>query len=345
MEKQRISSKPNYPIVSGNSENGENKSSNSSNDSCYPSQLGTNSSEFDIQVLVIDHDNESLISTVKMLRMFAYKVTMVDLASEALEIILSGKKHFDVVIANVDSDIDGFKFCQQVAKQGILVLLTCSNQEKHLATKAIENGAILVIHKPVDEQIIGNYLWQIVMRERLLRSKGKGKGKNSPKSTVIIAGKEKNVSRGPTMEVGEGKTKRKASKKKRKEPEKVMMRKNVCIEWTKELHSKFMDAVQQLGEGRCFPKQITEIMNVPGLTRSQVASHLQKCRHGNWGAPYQRKCHGREKMRGFGSTCHGEDNNLAEDQQSSTNSTSGSTNTANNGFFAKVTYDFFPSNP
>ncbi|CAI9095080.1 OLC1v1030939C1 [Oldenlandia corymbosa var. corymbosa] len=344
MEKQRISSETNYPIVSGNSEDGENKSFNSSNDSSYQSQLGANSSEYDIHVLVIDHDKESLVSTVKMLGMFAYKVSMVDLASKALDIILYGKKHFDVVISNVDSDIDGFKFCQQVAKQGILVLLTSAKKDNHLATKAIENGALLFIQKPVDEQIIGNYLWQIVMRERLLRSKGKGKGKNSPKSTVITAGKEKNVSRGPTMEVDEGKTKKKASKK-RKEPEKEMMRKKVCIEWTKELHAKFMDAVQQLGEGRCFPKPITEIMNVPGLTRSQVASHLQKCRHGNWGAPYKRQCNGREKMRGFGSTCHGDDNNLAEDQQRSTNSTSGNTSTANNGFLANVTHDFFPSKP
>ncbi|KAL3643196.1 hypothetical protein CASFOL_014011 [Castilleja foliolosa] len=58
------------------------------------------------------------------------------------------------------------------------------------------------------------------------------------------------------------------------------MKPKMCTEWTSELHEKFMAAVQQLGEGRCFPKDILELMNVPGLTRMQVASHLQKCRHG-----------------------------------------------------------------
>ncbi|CAH1419368.1 unnamed protein product [Lactuca virosa] len=45
--------------------------------------------------------------------------------------------------------------------------------------------------------------------------------------------------------------------------------------WTPELHEKFMDAIGQLGEGRCIPKLIHEQMGVPGITRAQVSSHLQ----------------------------------------------------------------------
>ncbi|CAA2961827.1 two-component response regulator ARR14-like [Olea europaea subsp. europaea] len=68
-----------------------------------------------------------------------------------------------------------------------------------------------------------------------------------------------------------------------------IVKRKVCTEWTQDLHVKFMDAVVQLGEGRCFPKEILELMNVPGLTRTQVASHLQKCRNNNWRAPEERK--------------------------------------------------------
>lgn len=39
----------------------------------------------------------------------------------------------------------------------------------------------------------------------------------------------------------------------------------------------------------CYPKEILELMNVPGLTRMQVASHLQKCRNDNWRAPEERR--------------------------------------------------------
>lgn len=48
--------------------------------------------------------------------------------------------------------------------------------------------------------------------------------------------------------------------------------------WTKVLHKRFEDAVNQLGVDRAVPKTIMQIMNVEGLTRENVASHLQKYR-------------------------------------------------------------------
>ncbi|KAK1376241.1 HTH myb-type domain-containing protein [Heracleum sosnowskyi] len=48
--------------------------------------------------------------------------------------------------------------------------------------------------------------------------------------------------------------------------------------WTGEMHQKFLDAIAQIGHDRAFPKKIVEVMNVPGLTRENVASHLQKYR-------------------------------------------------------------------
>ncbi|KAH6794311.1 hypothetical protein C2S52_004788 [Perilla frutescens var. hirtella] len=67
------------------------------------------------------------------------------------------------------------------------------------------------------------------------------------------------------------------------------VRRKMCTEWTQELHAQFMDAVTSLSEGRCFPKDILEMMNESGLTRMQVASHLQKCRNDNWRSPEERK--------------------------------------------------------
>ncbi|KAK1420170.1 hypothetical protein QVD17_21544 [Tagetes erecta] len=50
------------------------------------------------------------------------------------------------------------------------------------------------------------------------------------------------------------------------------------VVWSKEMHQKFLEAVAQLGDDKAFPKKIVELMNVPGLTRANVASHLQKYR-------------------------------------------------------------------
>ncbi|WMV60307.1 hypothetical protein MTR67_053692, partial [Solanum verrucosum] len=52
-------------------------------------------------------------------------------------------------------------------------------------------------------------------------------------------------------------------------------RKN-CAKWTVDLHSKFRRAVEQLGQGKCYPADIVKVMNVPGLTRKLVSSHLQQ---------------------------------------------------------------------
>ena len=50
------------------------------------------------------------------------------------------------------------------------------------------------------------------------------------------------------------------------------------VVWTPELHQKFLHALQRLGKVQAIPKRIMEVMNVPGLTRENIASHLQKYR-------------------------------------------------------------------
>ncbi|KAJ6303102.1 hypothetical protein OIU77_017056 [Salix suchowensis] len=48
--------------------------------------------------------------------------------------------------------------------------------------------------------------------------------------------------------------------------------------WTPQLHKRFVDVVGHLGIKNAVPKTIMQWMNVEGLTRENVASHLQKYR-------------------------------------------------------------------
>ncbi|XP_022853224.1 transcription factor PCL1-like [Olea europaea var. sylvestris] len=48
--------------------------------------------------------------------------------------------------------------------------------------------------------------------------------------------------------------------------------------WTPQLHKRFVDVVAHLGLKNAVPKTIMQLMNVEGLTRENVASHLQKYR-------------------------------------------------------------------
>ncbi|KEH31560.1 two-component response regulator-APRR2-like protein [Medicago truncatula] len=55
-------------------------------------------------------------------------------------------------------------------------------------------------------------------------------------------------------------------------------RKKMKVDWTPELHKKFVKAVEQLGIDHAIPSRILDLMKVEGLTRHNVASHLQKFR-------------------------------------------------------------------
>ncbi|GMN38652.1 hypothetical protein TIFTF001_007883 [Ficus carica] len=51
--------------------------------------------------------------------------------------------------------------------------------------------------------------------------------------------------------------------------------KRTCV-WSPELHQKFVEAFEALGEEFANPKMIQEKMNAEGITRRQIGSHLQK---------------------------------------------------------------------
>ncbi|KAL5717301.1 PHO85 cyclin-1 [Ranunculus cassubicifolius] len=54
--------------------------------------------------------------------------------------------------------------------------------------------------------------------------------------------------------------------------------KRARLVWTPQLHKRFVEVVAHLGIRNAVPKTIMQLMNVEGLTRENVASHLQKYR-------------------------------------------------------------------
>ena len=53
------------------------------------------------------------------------------------------------------------------------------------------------------------------------------------------------------------------------------------VEWTRELHDKFVSAVEALSVDKAVPSKILDRMGTcsEGLTRQNIASHLQKYRN------------------------------------------------------------------
>ena len=58
----------------------------------------------------------------------------------------------------------------------------------------------------------------------------------------------------------------------------TVTKKKAKVDWTPELHRRFVHAVEQLGVEKAFPSRILELMGVQCLTRHNIASHLQKYR-------------------------------------------------------------------
>ncbi|GKB13902.1 transcription factor PCL1-like protein [Tanacetum coccineum] len=54
--------------------------------------------------------------------------------------------------------------------------------------------------------------------------------------------------------------------------------KRARLVWTPQLHKRFVEVVAHLGVTKAVPKTIMNLMNVEGLSRENVASHLQKYR-------------------------------------------------------------------
>lgn len=50
------------------------------------------------------------------------------------------------------------------------------------------------------------------------------------------------------------------------------------VDWTPDLHRRFVQAVEQLGVDKAVPSRILELMGIDCLTRHNIASHLQKYR-------------------------------------------------------------------
>nr|WGW06489.1 GLK1 [Fagopyrum tataricum] len=55
-------------------------------------------------------------------------------------------------------------------------------------------------------------------------------------------------------------------------------KKKTKVDWTPDLHRRFVQAVEQLGVDKAVPSRILELMGIDCLTRHNVASHLQKYR-------------------------------------------------------------------
>ncbi|KXG20364.1 hypothetical protein SORBI_3010G192200 [Sorghum bicolor] len=220
-----------------------------------------------LRVLAVEHDRVCRKVLERQLQYCNYNATMVTNAQTALDMLRERKEYgnqFDLVISNVvmpKPNMDGFKLLELIGlEMDLPVILLSANSETQTIMKGIKHGACEYMVKPVRlEQLRG--IWTHVVKnsktDHAIRKLPCGDGD-----------KVKNYSRKNKMVVDvadDDKDNTSTQKKQR-------------VQWCGELHQKFVQAINQIGMDRAVPKKILEVMNVEGLTKENVASHLQKYR-------------------------------------------------------------------
>ncbi|CAI8593636.1 unnamed protein product [Vicia faba] len=135
-----------------------------------------------------------------------------------------------------------------------------------LISKALENGAAQYIAKPFCAEDFKD-IWKYVLdakKEKLFVE------------SLFVKTEDKETLSHDTKRKKKG-CKRKCIDEYQGEEEPQVVKKPKLV-WTTYLHNLFLLAVKQIGLEKAVPKKILDIMNIPNLTRENVASHLQKYR-------------------------------------------------------------------
>ncbi|KAK8567625.1 hypothetical protein V6N13_105582 [Hibiscus sabdariffa] len=246
-----------------------------------------------LRVLVVDDDPTWLKILEKMLKKCFYEVTTCCLAREALNLLRQRKDGYDIVISDVNMpDMDGFKLLEHVGlEMDLPVIMMSVDGETRRVMKGVQHGACDYLLKPIRMKELRN-IWQHVFRKKIHEVRDIESLEGIESIHMARSGSE--LFDDGSFLGGEDTT----SGRKRKDADNKgddkdlgdpSSTKKARVVWTVDLHQKFVKAVNQIGYDMitpyvnvCLtevgPKKILDLMNVPWLTRENVASHLQKYR-------------------------------------------------------------------
>jgi len=233
-------------------------------------------------------------STDDVFFLHSFPVTACSNSQTALKTLRAKKEDFDIVLSDVHMpDMDGFKLLELIQFElDLPVLMMSANSDSSVVLRGIIHGAVDYLLKPVRIEELRN-IWQHVVR-RIGSAKNSDDTPPSPskraKTPSTMSAKSEESDRN-TESGGASKSRKKPASKKvigkaakaeaeKKEKENVDSgsTKKPRVVWSAELHAQFVTAVNQLGIDKAVPKRILDLMGVQGLTRENVASHLQKYR-------------------------------------------------------------------
>ncbi|KAL9257540.1 Two-component response regulator ORR26-like protein [Drosera capensis] len=235
-----------------------------------------------LRVLVVDDDPTWLKILEKMLRKCSYEVTTCGLATEALKLLRERKDGFDIVISDVNMpDMDGFELLEHVGlEMDLPVIMMSVDGETSRVMKGVQHGACDYLLKPIRMKELRN-IWQHVFRKRMHEVRDIESHEGFEDFQMFRNGNEYSDDMQSLSGGDQALGKRRPDAESRQDDKDLgdaSSGKRPRVVWSVDLHQKFVKAVNQIGFDKVGPKKIMDMMNVPWLTRENVASHLQKYR-------------------------------------------------------------------
>ncbi|KAL9375872.1 hypothetical protein Peur_032751 [Populus x canadensis] len=208
---------------------------------------------------------------------------------DALSTLRLKKGVFDLVVTDLHMpEMNGMELQQQVDEEFKLpVIIMSSDDSEKVILRTLEGGAAFYIVKPINKDDLKN-VWQYAVATKTgkysLSIKEIGGSQESSSSTVFdqkIYVDEVSSAKSTNNKICNEKDRINKNRKRTKEDQEVdsqLAPKKPKVVWTNSLHSRFLQAINHIGLDKAVPKRILEFMSVPGLSRENVASHLQKYR-------------------------------------------------------------------
>ncbi|KAG6392968.1 hypothetical protein SASPL_147197 [Salvia splendens] len=213
---------------------------------------------------------------------FEVSVTKCSRAEVALQLVRDNMDGFDIVMSDVHMpDMDGFKLLEHIGLEMDLLIMMSADDSKSVVMKGITHGACDYLIKPVRMEALKN-IWQHVIRKKKYECKEKDtehlgsveEGDDQQHKPTDNADYSSSANEGNWRSL----RKREEDEDDGDDKDESSALKKLRVVWTVELHRLFVTAVNQLGIDKAVPKKILQLMNVPCLSRENVASHLQKYR-------------------------------------------------------------------
>ncbi|XP_052303066.1 two-component response regulator ARR14-like isoform X2 [Populus trichocarpa] len=236
-----------------------------------------------VRILVVESDPTCLRIVSKMLQAFGYEVTTATRATDALHILREKEDEINLILIETRlPDMNQYEILETLGELSSLpiVVFSADNNESAMLG-CLYKGAALYLMKPIIKNDVKN-LWQLTYRTKI-KTAVSGKGSNSfhggsseEKASSVTAGNPSS-----TMGMTDQKGKRKELEETNNDDEdnnNLTVPKKRKLVWTNELHNRFLQAIRILGIDGAHPKKILQHMNVPGLKKENVSSHLQKYR-------------------------------------------------------------------